>query len=653
MLLEIGPGQTLGALARQQRGAANAPHAVLGSLRHPHDGQSDPGYLLNTLAQLWTAGVEVEWSSLHAHETPRRTHLPSYPFERRRYWVEPPTGQGAEAQADPTRKADAAYWFYAPSWKRTVAPEPDEERRAQALAACWLIFGAAGGLSARGAELLEARGASVFRVGAGAQFREVEGRGFEIDPRRSADYGALLKELGARGQVPGRILHLWNVTPEAAAGDALAAAQELGLDSLIYLAQTLGEYGAGETVRVSVVADGLYNVTGGERLSPEKALLLGPCKVIPREYARVSCVSVDVTLPEEAAGEARLAEALISELIVATQDAAVAYRGRRRWAQTFEPVRWPPSEGVGFMEATRGARLREGGVYLLTGGLSEIDLALAERMAADVRAKLVFAGRADFPARAGWGRWLETHGDEDETARLIRRLSALEELGAEVYVAGADVTSREQTQALVSEVRERFGVVNGVVHSATVAGGGMVRLKTPEMMREVLAPKVECTLALRDALADEPPDFLALFSTSLALTGVFGQVDYCAANAFLDAFAHAHNARGETFTFSIDWHVPRWERWQESAAAGPPALREQIARARARGVRRAARGGRRGLPPRPRERRAPSRRLGAGPYGTPGRAGRGRRAAVATIRRSGPARRARRVCGLCAADERA
>ncbi|HEX8292633.1 MAG TPA: acyltransferase domain-containing protein, partial [Pyrinomonadaceae bacterium] len=583
VLLEIGPGQTLGALARQQTGAANAPHAVLGSLRHPRDGQSDPAYLLNTLAQLWTAGVPVEWPALHAHEPRRRTSLPTYPFERRRYWVEPPSGQGAVAQAAPARKADAAEWFYVPSWKRTVTPGAGGGQGEQALAASWLIFSGAGGLGVRVAEKLEAGGASAYIVGAGAQFREVDGRGFEIDPRSAADYGSLLRELRARDKFPERILHLWNTAPEAAGGDALAAAHELGLDSLIYLAQALGEYGVGETVRIGVVTDGVYDVTGGETLSPEKALLLGPCKVIPQEYAGVSCLHIDVaTPPAGVAEEGRLVEALITELSVETKDGTVAYRGRHRWAQTFEPVRWPLSEAVGFTGAARGARLREGGVYLLTGCLSEIDLALAERLAAEARARLVFAGRADFPPREAWGRWLETHGDEDETAGLIRRLSALEEIGAQVHVARTDVAGGGQMRALVSEARGRFGAVNGVVHSASVEGGGVVQSKTPEMMRAALAPKVEGTLALRDALeapGDAPPDFFALFSSSLALTGVFGQVDYCAGNAFLDAFAHAHNARGETYTFSVDWHVPRWELWQESAA-GSPALRERIARAR-------------------------------------------------------------------------
>jgi hypothetical protein len=102
----------------------------------------------------------------------------------------------------------------------------------------------------------------------------------------------------------------------------------------------------------------------------------------------------------------------------------------------------------------------------------------------------------------------------------------------------------------------------------------MIQLKTKELVAPVFAPKVLGTLALQSALEDL--DFFVVFSTSLALTGVFGQVDYCAANAFLDAFAHAN-----THTLSIDWHVPQWETWQEESLASVPEFQAQFAETRA------------------------------------------------------------------------
>jgi acyl carrier protein len=93
----------------------------------------------------------------------------------------------------------------------------------------------------------------------------------------------------------------------------------------------------------------------------------------------------------------------------------------------------------------------------------------------------------------------------------------------------------------------------------------VVQFKTDGAASAVLAPKVRGTLLLAEVLKDEPLDFFALFSNSLGLTGAAGQVDYCAASAFLDAFAHG-GARGETFTVAVDWYLPRWEEWDASGA---------------------------------------------------------------------------------------
>ncbi len=86
VLLEVGPGQTLAPLARQHPAARE--RAVLATLQ---EGQDDAESALTTLGRLWLEGVNVDWTALHAGATRRRVPLPTYPFERERYWIDPPT----------------------------------------------------------------------------------------------------------------------------------------------------------------------------------------------------------------------------------------------------------------------------------------------------------------------------------------------------------------------------------------------------------------------------------------------------------------------------------------------------------------------------------------------------------------------------------
>ena len=576
ILLEVGPGRVLSGLAVQQRnGSGN--HLVLSSLPHPRDRKSATASLLDALGRLWAGGVEVNWATFYARERRRRVALPTYPFERQRFWVDAePRGHAARRDAL-SRKPDAAEWTYVPSWRRSVVRPEAAGQDARAEGACCLVFADEAGLGQLVARRLEAEGEEVFVVRAGDGFGKVSERVFEVGPNSRDDYDRLLGELRALGKTPEAILHMWNVTDEPGAGvtaETFAASQSKGFDGLLALVQSLGEHMLTEALRLLVVTDNMQEVTGEETLAPEKATLLGLCKVIPQEYPQFDCRSVDVALPAREAGREALADNLVAELKAGEPGAAVAYRGRHRWLQAFEPLRLAEA-GAGTLPRAR--RLREGGVYLLTGGPGDIDLALARSLAASVRCKLVLNGYAHLPASGEWPEWLAAHEEEDETSRRIRSLTELEAAGAQVMLTGADVADREQLAALVAEVRERFGSISGVFHTAAVTGGGMIQLKTPEAVAEVFRPKVQGTLALRAALADAPPDFLLLFSTSLALTGVFGQVDYCAANAFLDAFARAEGARGRTFTAAINWNLPRWEGWADSAAAGVTEFQAQFA----------------------------------------------------------------------------
>jgi len=554
VLLEIGPGQTLSALAKQQDPQAET-RVVVSSLRHPHDSQSDVAYMLRTLGRLWTAGVEINWVALHAHEPERRRiPLPTYPFERQRYWIDPPDSRSDTKQTDVLKRRDEpADYLYVPSWKRAVAPvlkDKDTEK------SCWVVFADPCGVGAQVVRRLESEGKFVINVMASEQFDKLGERVFALNPHHRGNYESLMKETRALDKVPARILHLWGVTPDVATPsnfDWYTETQGRGFYSLIYLAQVLGEHGLTDEVQIEVVTNHLQEVTGDESLLPEKATVLGPCKVIPQEYANIKCRVVDICLPAPGSvAEERLAENLIAEFAALPSETVVAYRGRHRWLQTFEPLR--ANQVV--VEEQLPSRLRDRGVYLLTGS-SEIDLALARYLAEAAHARLILLG--------------------DEASE--REVEALEEAGAEVLVLEADFTSREAVAAIISQARARFGEINGVVHSASVTSGGMIQLKTKEMVAPVFAPKVVATRVLQSALEDSPLDFFVVFSSSLALTGVFGQVDYCAANAFLDAFAQA-NMHGSNFTVSIDWHVPQWETWQEASLASVPEFQAQFAETR-------------------------------------------------------------------------
>jgi acyl transferase domain-containing protein len=550
LLVEVGPGQALGAWALQHPASDAAPDLVVASsLRHSYDQQPDTAFILNSLGRLWLAGAAVDWKGFTAGEQRRRVPLPTYPFERRRYWVDPPKqGQPIAAEtnaAAPARSDDLSDWFYLPLWKQTRTPVPFNADAGGARN--WLVFSDGGSLSERLLELLAESGRNVSTVTSGERFETKGGGSYVVNPASAEDYEALFKSLRAEQQAPQHVVHLWGTE----ASESFELSQERGVHSLFALAKALGNAGRSEELRLLVVTRGVLAVTGSEDLRPERATALGPCKVIPQEYPHVRCLAADVDAPPSgSARERELADLLLAEATApastdAPHELVVAYRGSRRWAQTFASQRLERPDAGRML-------LREGGTYLITGGLGGVGLTLAEHLARTHSARLVLTGRTPLPPREEWER-LAARGEDVAVSRKLRKLLELEAAGADVLALSADVSDLEQMRAVVAAARARFGRIDGVIHAAGVQPGGLMQVKEREALERVLAPKVRGALVLAELFADDEPDFVLLCSSLNAIYGTLGLADHCAANSFLDAFAHASAARGEGRVVSINW----------------------------------------------------------------------------------------------------
>ncbi len=520
ILLEIGPGNSLTSLARE------AGAEALASLPHPNDRRSDLAFLLTTLGRLWLAGAEVDWRAFHAAECRRRVPLPTYPFERRRYWVQGsgPLGiaRGAAPRAALAKRPDPADWLYAPTWKRSLAtPSTD-------LAGPVLVL-AGGGLGEQLLAALQASGQDAAAVRPEEGFR----------PGSRDDYAALFQRLAHEERRPRTVLHLWSLEGDGSFEDA----QERGFRSLVALAQAWDETGGGEPLDLVVVTSGLCDVNGEEDLRPERATLLGPARVIPWEYPRIACRVLDVVPQKD------LADLVLREAGGVGAERQVALRGGRRWVQVWEPIRL---DGA----AMEPPRVRDDGVYLITGGTGGIGLELAAALAQGRRVRLALLSR---------------------TPRKLQRILDLERAGAEVLTLAADITDRAAMAAALAEVRARFGPLHGVIHAAGLSFGGLIQRHAAAEFEAAIAPAVRGLRVLDELLAGEDLDFLLLTSAAGALSGEPGQVHLGAAGAFLDAFAQA-KARGGTrpFVAAIDWDT-----WREvGMAADLSALSADLRRAR-------------------------------------------------------------------------
>lgn len=298
-------------------------------------------------------------------------------------------------------------------------------------------------------------------------------------------------------------------------------------------------------------------------------------------------VLLQLAVPDDASGQLFLGLAgmlrsavlenplLIAQIVMVAPDASADELGARlRIARGFpqdtvqrygrdgsrQVVTWreidPGSESVPLA-------FRDAGVYVITGGLGGLGSLFARDIVARcVDAKVVLTGRSAL----------------DDALR--NRLQALALPEGAVEYRQLDLADLEAVRACLADVVETHGRLNGILHCAGCLHDDFVVKKTTDAFLEVLEPKVSGTRHLDEASRDLELDFLALFSGGASVTGNVGQVDYAAANGFMDRYAFHRNIlvdRGERhgITRAINW--PLWQQGGMGVAAETLERARQIA----------------------------------------------------------------------------
>ncbi|WP_248001499.1 type I polyketide synthase [Streptomyces sp. RPA4-5] len=550
VFVECSPHPVLTVGVQETAEAAGVEVAVLGTLRR---GQGGPERVLAALAEAWTVGVAVDVTSLVP--AGRRVELPTYAFQRERYWLEhdaAPSVEGDPVEArfwDAVEREDLAELSEALELSedgalRSVLPVLSswrQRRRVDSVVDSWryevtwkpLAGATAGRLSGRWL-LVSASGASVEGVEAALVAAGAEVVPVSVDGVGREELAARIRELLVEGE-PAGVVSMVAVGEEPGVGGSWVSS---GVAGTLTLLQALGDVGV--SCRLWSVTVGAVSVGRADRLvSPVQAQVWGLGRVAALELPDVWGGLVDLPAVVDERTGGRFAAVLGgSEDQVAVRSSGVFGRRFVRAARSAGRTgEWSPS-----------------GTVLVTGGLGALGASVARWLAGRGVPHLVLTGR-----RGG-----ETPG----AAELVAELSAL---GARVTVAACDVADRDAVAAVLAAVPAELPLT-GVVHTAGVVDDGVLDGQSVERFESVLAGKVGGVVHLDELTSGLDLDLFVVFSSLAGTLGSAGQGNYAAANAFLDAWIQQRRDRGLA-GLSIAWGA-----WAQQGLATGEVVVERLRR---------------------------------------------------------------------------
>jgi len=352
---------------------------------------------------------------------------------------------------------------------------------------------------------------------------------YEINPTKKEDFLKLIASLATKNLLPENIIYKWS--KEASFGiQAISTANlDRSIYPVLYLTQTLAEQKLTGKIKLNYLFRG-----DQESFSPLDAAFSGFARTVHLEIPKFiyKSIRIEPSMTVEAERDMHRFEFDT----VAEKETEIIYRGNQRLIRKIREL------DLESQAPSDQQYLTNNGVYLITGGLGSLGMSFARYLAREYNARLCLTGRGSL---------------DDNKETLIKEI---ESLGSEILYIKADISQKNEAEAVINAVKSRFGSINGIIHCAGINKDSMVIDKTRNEMDEVLGAKVWGTINLDLLTMNDNLDFFAVFSSTAAIIGNFGQADYAYANSFMDYYSQIREElrkKGERHgkTLALNWSL--------------------------------------------------------------------------------------------------
>jgi acyl transferase domain-containing protein/acyl carrier protein len=525
VFIEIGPGNSLTNFVHQHL-KENKTGEVYSLIRRHDRMENGKAFFLNTISSLWESGLDIKLTHLVSGRMNHKLSLPTYPFEKIKY----PVGEGGLKavserilQLNEEKRLDESQWYYEPSWKSAplnfeIHSNPTEQ---------YLVFCDQGEVGIQMVGLLRKIVDKIVVVRIGSNYKKTDDNVFEINPYHYEDYEELFNELKKKNIHTTHIIHLMSLeqdVSELARREDIEKNKVFGFYSLLHITKELSKFDNQAPLNLAVITNNLEDIFSGKIIHPSKAIVNGIITVIAQENPFIKCKLIDLS---EETIQAEGIVNLIKEVRTEIQDRFIVYRNNIRWIRDYNPVKISSSNSF------KESKIRNGGTYLITGGLGNLGFILAKHLLKRYNANLILVGRINLS---------QLDLNDDLTAyenKKHNRLRELKQIGSVSYhaVNSLDLFSMQE---VIEKSESEFGRINGVIHAAGLVEGnsfkGMNFISVEECEAQ-FESKLAGTQVLGELFKNKELDFCLFTSSLSSIIGGKEFSAYASANAYLDYFS--------------------------------------------------------------------------------------------------------------------
>jgi 3-oxoacyl-(acyl-carrier-protein) synthase/malonyl CoA-acyl carrier protein transacylase/acyl carrier protein len=526
LFIEIGPGRTLCQLTQLNQDDSFDSSSIIASLPQAMEHKNASDFLLESLSKAWLKNQEIDWDSFYEDERRLKVSLPTYPFERTQYWIEPgkPQTQTEDTRLQ-SRQTNPNHWFYANSWQSIPLLSSNNLQKSS-----YLIFTTSDAPVNEIGKLLTSLEHEVTYAYSAYEFLVDHNDQYHLDYNNNDHLNNLIRSLQEKRQEPHEIIFI-------------NKNKDKDFKSTLEIVNVVKAFAASpiSISQIRILTCGVFDIFGENNSDSTNASILGLVKTIQYEHPSIACSLLDIEaalLPLEKSSK-KVYEWLCSQ----NTNALLAHRGDIFWVQSIKPLETQAPNPKNILKNNEN--------YLILGGLDGVGYAFAKTIAESVKGSLILTS---------------IDCDYLNSTDAHSKIEELKKLGSSIHTMHIDPNSLEQG---LSNISSAAGPIRGVINSYDMSMPKPMGLIQDLDLESALIYLEQQNLQLKllNAFVNQhTPDFCILMSSLSSDIGGIGQTVSAMAGNLVNAFCRLQKLHSKT-----SWMVMNWDRWEEVSDAYPDA----------------------------------------------------------------------------------